>query len=128
MAFFVFTKFAAIIFYEKKTEMIYIDISKQQAVIFVPLHGRDFQSVGLSFEMTNTTDLNTVTVPITEAHKAGFLAVLTLPLPSDLYAGEWKYEMKGSGEIHSVGLVKVFDGDNAETTQYNSDNTLIQYE
>ena len=108
--------------------MIYIDISKQQAVIFVPLHGGNFHSVGLSFEMTNTTDLNTVTMPITEAHKAGFLAVLTLPLPSGLYAGEWKYEMKGIGEIHSIGLVKVFDGEKAGPTQYNSDNTLIQYE
>ncbi len=107
--------------------MVYIDTTRPNPAAFIPVHGWKYEGVGLAFSVRNTTDGEVLEMPITGSNAAGFLVCLHLLLPEGFHAGEWQYQLTGTGGLIATGLLVAYDGAKAPAVQYNSENKVIQY-
>ena len=105
--------------------MIYLKNISDAQILMIPRNGR-IVTGEMTLVMRNTTDLQEITLSVTDLNTSGLYFNLAVALPGGLADGEYQYSLKNGNIQVSCGLLYV--GDLQSPSQHETTITYKQYE
>ena len=105
--------------------MIYLTNISDAQILMIPKNG-GIVTGEMSLVMRNTTDLQEITLSVTDLNTSGLYYNLAVALPEEIADGEYQYTLKDSNIQMSCGLLYI--GDLQSPSQYERTITYQQYE
>ncbi len=105
--------------------MIYLKNISDAQILMIPRNG-EIVTGEMALLMRNTTDLQEITLSVTDLNTSGLYFNLAVALPGGLADGEYQYSLKNGNIQVSCGLLYV--GDLQSPSQHETTITYKQYE
>lgn len=105
--------------------MIYLKNISDAQILMIPRNG-GIVTGEMTLVMRNTTDLQEITLSVTDLNTSGLYFNLAVSLPGGLAGGEYQYSLKNGNIQVSCGLLYV--GDLQSPSQHETTITYKQYE
>ena len=105
--------------------MIYLKNISDAQVLMIPRNG-GIVTGEMTLVMRNTTDLQEITLSVTDLNTSGLYFNLAVALPGGFADGEYQYSLKNGNIQVSCGLIYV--GDLQSPSQHETTITYKQYE
>ena len=105
--------------------MIYLKNISDAQILMIPRNG-GIVTGEMTLVMRNTTDLQEITLSVTDLNTSGLYFNLAVSLPVGLTDGEYQYSLKNGNMQVSCGLIYV--GDLQSPSQHETTITYKQYE
>lgn len=105
--------------------MIYLKNISDAQILMIPRNG-GIVTGEMALVMRNTTDLQEITLSVTDLNTSGLYFNLAVALPGGLADGEYQYSLKDGNIQMSCGLLYV--GDLQSPSQHGTTITYKQYE
>lgn len=105
--------------------MIYLKNISDAQILMIPRNG-GIVTEEMTLVMRNTTDLQEITLSVTDLNTSGLYFNLAVALPGGLADGEYQYSLKNGNIQVSCGLLYV--GDLQSPSQHETTITYKQYE
>ena len=105
--------------------MIYLKNISDAQILMIPRNG-GIMTGEMTLVMRNTTDLQEITLSVTDMNTSGLYFNLAVALPGGLADGEYQYSLKNGNIQVSCGLLYV--GDLQSPSQHETTITYKQYE
>lgn len=105
--------------------MIYLKNISDAQILMIPRNG-GIVTGEMALVMRNTTDLQEITLSVTDLNTSGLYFNLAVALPGGLADGEYQYSLKDGNIQMSCGLLYV--GDLQSPSQHETTITYKQYE
>ena len=105
--------------------MIYLKNISDAQILMIPRNG-GIVTGEMTLVMRNTTDLQEITLSVTDLNTSGLYFNLAVALPGGLADGEYQYSLKDGNIQVSCGLIYV--GDLQSPSQHETTITYKQYE
>ena len=105
--------------------MIYLKNISDAQILMIPRNG-GIVTGEMTLVMRNTTDLQEITLSVTDLNTSGLYFNLAVTLPEEIADGEYQYTLKDSNIQVSCGLLYI--GDLQSPSQYKRTITYQQYE
>ena len=105
--------------------MIYLKNISDAQILMIPRNG-GIVTGEMTLVMRNTTDLQEITLSVTDMNTSGLYFNLAVALPGGLADGEYQYSLKDGNIQLSCGLLYV--GDLQSPSQHETTITYKQYE
>lgn len=105
--------------------MIYLKNISDAQILMIPKNG-GIVTGEMTLVMRNTTDLQEITLSVTDLNTSGLYFNLAVALPGGLADGEYQYSLKNGNIQMSCGLLYV--GDLQSPSQHETTITYKQYE
>lgn len=105
--------------------MIYLKNISDAQILMIPRNG-GIVTGEMTLVMRNTTDLQEITLSVTDLNTSGLYFNLAVTLPGGLADGEYQYSLKNGNIQVSCGILYV--GDLQSPSQHETTITYKQYE